>query len=321
MIASTPAPWVLPAGAQASKARVFRIAYIGTSNNAETLSRIAALRDGLHSLGRRDGETIRIEIRLTGADFNRIRQEVTELIASEPDVIVSGVSTAIEQVLRTTRSIPVVFAGITDPVGQGFVTSLARPGGNATGFAAYEVSLGGKWVEILKSIAPALKRAAVLYQPDTAPYMVGIARSIASAGPGLDIEIRDMPVRGASELETALSEFGKQSDAGLIVPPSLFALAYSNQIVALAAKYRMPAIYAFRANVNSGGLISYGVDARDQFAKAAEYVDRILSGVKPDSLPVQGPTKFDLAINRKVAKSLGLEIPPKLFFTADEVVE
>jgi putative ABC transport system substrate-binding protein len=233
----------------------------------------------------------------------------------------SGTSAAIAQILRSSGEIPVVFAGITDPVGQGFVQSMARPGRNATGFTAYEASLGGKWIETLGEIFPALKQAAILYEPLTAPYMASIVNSVVAAGPTFGVRVEDVPVRNVGEIESAIAALGRKPDTGLIIPPAYFTLTNSPLIIALASKYRLPAIYAHRTIVTEGGLISYGIDVADQFSKAAVYVDRILRGTKPSDLPVQGPTKFHLAVNLAAAKALGRAVPPTLLARADEVIE
>ena len=293
---------------------------LALADTPESQSRIAALRHGLEALGWKDGSNVRIDARLAAFNAQRLRSEMTAL-AAKSDVIVTGASFAIAHAIREAVAVPIVFAGITDPVGQGFIASLARPGGNITGFAAYEVSLGGKWIETLKEVSPGLGRAAVLYEPVTSPYMAGIARSVAAAGPSFGVEVIEMPVRDVGELESALGLFAQKPDGGLIVPPAAFTASNFKLILTLTAKYRLPAIYAFRTTVAAGGLISYGPDPSDQYRRAAGYVDRILRGAKPSDLPVQGPTKFELVINLKTAKALGLTVPPTLLARADDVIE
>jgi len=311
-----------PAARAQQPERMRRVGVLmGTGDTTEARIRVMALRQALQNLGWTDEHNVRIDVRWGGSDPQRIQSETAELIAAKSDVIVTQTSVAIAQVLRTSRTTPVVFAGITDPVGQGFVASLARPGGNATGFAAYEVSLGGKWIETLKEMSPGLNRAAILYEPLTAPYMAGIARSIAAAGASFGVEVNDALVRNIGELENGIATLGQQENIGLIVPPAGFTVTHSALIVALAAKYRLPAIYAFRTIVTAGGLISYGIDVADQFARAAGYADRILRGAKPSDLSVQGPIKFELVINLRTAKELGLTVPPTLLAVADEVIE
>jgi putative tryptophan/tyrosine transport system substrate-binding protein len=314
------AAWPLAARAQQSE-RMRRIGVLaGSAESTEVRARIAAFRLALQNLGWREDHNIRIDIRWLGSDPQRIQAETTDLIAGKPDVIVSGTSVAIAQILQMS-AVPIVFAGITDPVSQGFVKSLARPGGNATGFAAYEESLGGKWIETLKELWPGLGKAAVLYEPTTAPYMPGILSSIVAAGSAFGIQIEDVQIRNIDELDRALVWLGQQPNTGVIVPPASFTNTHSVLLVALAAKYRIPTIYAFRNYIAAGGLISYGVDGNDLWTKAAGYVGRILLGAKPSDLPVQAPTKFELTINLNTAKALGLDVPPTLLARADEVIE
>jgi ABC-type uncharacterized transport system substrate-binding protein len=312
----------LPVAARAQQSGLIRRVGVlaGSAESAEVRARIATFRLALQNLGWREDRNIRIEVHWLGSDPQRIRAETTDLIARQPEVIVSGTSVAIAQILQTS-AIPIVFAGITDPVSQGFVKSLARPDSNATGFAAYEVSLGGKWIETLKQLWPRLGRAAVLYEPTTAPYMPGILRSIVEAGPSFEVQIDDLQIRNIEELDSALASLGQQPNTGVIVPPASFTNTHSVLLVALAAKYRLPTIYAFRTYIAAGGLISYGVDGNDLWTKAAGYVDRLLRGAKPSDLPVQTPTKFELAINLKTAKTLGITVPPMLLARADEVIE
>jgi putative ABC transport system substrate-binding protein len=319
LLGGVAAAWPLAARAQPERMR--RIGVLaGSSESAEVRSRIAAFKLALRNLGWREDYNIRIDVRWVGSDPQHIQAETDDLIAGKSEVIVSGTSIAIAQILRTS-STAVVFAGITDPVSQGFVKSLARPGGNATGFAAYEVSLGGKWIETLKELSPGLGRAAVLYEPTTAPYMPGILRSIIAAGPTFGVQIDDVQIRNIGEMDSALALLGQQPDTGVIVPPASFTNTHSALLITLAAKYRLPTIFAFRTYIAAGGLISYGVDGNDLWTKAAGYVDRILGGAKPSDLPVQTPTKFELAINLKTAKALGLTVPPTLLARADEVIE
>ena len=313
------AAWPVAARAQQAE-RMRRVVVLPGANIPEARNKVAALRQALENLRWIEDRNLRLDVHWWAANPDRMQQDMAEIIARKPDVIVTGTSVAIAQTLRTS-SIPVIFASITDPVGQGFVKSLSNPGGNATGFAAYEVSLGGKWIETLKEISPNLVRAAALYEPTTAPYMADIVRSIVAAGPSFGVEVMDMPVRNIGELENAISTFGRLPNSGLIVPPAHFTLTNFELVNALAAKHRLPAIYAIRSVVAAGGLIAYGVDGTDQFARAAGYVDRILRGAKPADLPVQQPTKFELVINLKTARALGLTVPPTLLARADEVIE
>ena len=313
--------WTAGANAQSPK-RIRRIAIpFGSAENAETRARVAALREGLVKLGWIEEKNIQIDVSYGGSDPKRIEEETTKLISRNPDVVVSGTSLSIAHIMRSAPHIPIVFASITDPVGQGFVDTLARPGRSATGFSGFEPSLGSKWIQTLKEVAPSVRRAAILYEPVTAPYMRSIVRSIIAAGPTFGVALNDAPVHTVGELEDAIATAGKEDNGGLILPPGAFTLSHSELIVALAAKYRLPAVYALRYFAKLGGLISYGADNADQFGRAAIYVDRILKGAKPADLPVQNPIKFELVINLKTAKRLGLTIPPKLMFTADEVIE
>jgi putative tryptophan/tyrosine transport system substrate-binding protein len=312
--------WSLAARAQQTQSMRRVGVLAGSADSPEVRSRIAAFLKTMQNLGWREDQNIRIDIRWLGSDPQRIQNETEDLLARGPEVIVSGTSAAIGQVLRTS-STAIVFAGITDPVSQGFAKSLARPDSNATGFSAYEVSLGGKWIETLKELWPSLRRAAVVYEPTTAPYMAGIFSYIVAAAPTYDVEVTDVQVRNISDLDSALATLGQQPNTGVIVPPAAFTNTHSALLIALAARYRLPSIYAFRIYVAAGGLISYGVDGSDLWTKAAGYVDRILRGAKPGDLPVQAPTKFELVINLKTAKALGIDIPPSLLARADEVIE
>jgi putative ABC transport system substrate-binding protein len=320
MLSGAAAVWPFAVRAQRGK-RMRRIGVLaGSAESAEVRARIAAFQLAMQNLGWQEDHNMRIDVRWLGSDPQRIQAETTDLIARKPEVIVSGTSVAIAHILQTS-AIPIVFAGITDPVSQSFVKSLARPDSNATGFAAYEVSLGGKWIETLKELWPRLGRAAVLYEPTTAPYMPGILGSIVAAGPSFGVQIEDAQIHNIDELDRALALLGRQPNTGIIVPPASFTNTHSALLVALAAKYRTPTIYAFRTYIAAGGLISYGVDGNDLWTKAAGYVDRILRGAKPGDLPVQTPTKFELAINLKTARALGIEVPPMLLARADEVIE
>jgi putative ABC transport system substrate-binding protein len=293
----------------------------GSSESPSARSVATAFLQAIQSLGWHEDQNIRIDVRWVGvSDPRRVQTETADLIARKPEVIVSGTSVAIAQVLRTS-SIPIVFAGITDPINQGFVKNLARPQSNATGFAAYETSLGGKWIETLKELWPNLRRAAVVYEPTTAPYMPGILQSITTAAPAFGVEVIDVQVRDITDLDTALAMLGQQPNTGVVVPPSLFGQTHLALLIALPAKYRLPTVYASRRTVAAGGLISYGVEPNDLWTKAAGYVDRILRGAKPAELPVQPPTKYELAVNLKTASALGLTVPPTLLARADEVIE
>ena len=283
--------------------------------------RIAAFLRGLQGLGWTEGRNIRIEFREGGGDPDTIRKQAAELVALAPDVIFSTGAARLSPLLLATRNVPIVFAIVPDPVGSGFVDSLARPGGNATGFMQYEYSLTGKWLEVLKQIAPGVTRAAVLRDPANVSG-IGQFAVIQSVAPSVGMEVSAINLRDdTGEIERAITAFARSANGGLILTSSAIAMVHRELIVALAARYELPAVYSRRYFVQRGGLISYGVDFIDQYRRAAGYVDRILKGEKPSDLPVQAPTKYELVINLKTAKALGLEVPPTLLARADEVIE
>jgi putative ABC transport system substrate-binding protein len=270
-------------------------------------------------LGWTDGRNVQIETRLAShaSDF---RRHATDLVALAPEVIFATGAAALEPLLQATHTVPIVFAAATDPVGAGFIESMAHPGGNATGFAASEYTLGGKWLELLKEIAPSMSRTAVLRDP---ALTIGIGQfaAIQSVAPALGLEVTAIDVRDASDIEPAVTAFAGSPNGGVIVAPGRFTLPNRELIIALAAKYKLPAVYYRRRFVASGGLMSYDFDILQQYRGAAGYVDRILKGEKPADLPVQAPTKYELAINLKAAKAIGLDVPPFLLARADEVIE
>jgi putative tryptophan/tyrosine transport system substrate-binding protein len=271
----------------------------------------------LQQLGWIDGRNVRVDRRLGAGDADNIRKHAAELAALAPDVILVGGSAALGQLLPATRTVPIVFLFVPDPVGSGFVKSLSRPGGNATGFMAFEYSLSAKWLELLKEIAPGVTRAAVLWDP-AIPAGIGQFAVIQSVAPSLGVELTPVDVR---DVEQDVAAFARSGSGGLIVTASALTLVRRDLIIALAARHKLPAVYNFRAFVASGGLISYGANIIDQFRGAAGYVDRILKGEKPADLPVQAPTKYELVINLKTAKALGFELPSTLLSRADEVIE
>ena len=283
--------------------------------------RAKAFEQRLRELGWADGGNVRIDYRWAGLDAAHIRSHARQLVDLKPDVIVA-VSTPVVAALRDeTRDIPVVFVQVIDPVSAGFVASLARPAGNFTGVTNFEFSMGGKWLETLKDVSPQLVRAAAIYSPRTAPYAGSLLRSLTTAAPAFAVELIDTPVRDVAEIERAIDTFVRAPNGGLIVFPDATTLTHRELIIERAAQYRLPAIYPFRYFIVSGGLMSYGTDGIDTHRQAAEYVDRILRGAKPEDLPVQAPNKFELVINLKTARVLGLEIPPTLLARADEVIE
>jgi putative tryptophan/tyrosine transport system substrate-binding protein len=316
------AAWPLAARAQQSEMmRRIGVLMGAVSNNPSGQARIAAFQQGLQQLGWAEGRNVRIETRWPApGNADDIRRYAVELVALGPDVILATGSSSMAPLLQETRAVPIVFVQVVDPVGGGFVDSLARPGGNATGFTNFEYGLGAKWLELLKQIAPSVTRAAVLRDPTVAAG-IGQFGAIQTAAPLLGVEVSPVNVRDAEEIERAVTAFARASNGGLIVPGSALVGVHRDLIIALAAQHKLPAAYANRLYVAAGGLISYGVDTFDQYRRAAGYVDRILKGEKPADLPVQAPTKYELVINLKTAKALGLDVPPTLLARADEVIE
>ncbi|MGB7099857.1 MAG: ABC transporter substrate-binding protein [Xanthobacteraceae bacterium] len=292
-----------------------------TVDDPEAKVRLAAFLDGLQQLGWTDGRNVRIDARWPGSDADRFRKYAAELVALEPDVILASSTSSVAALQRITRSVPIVFAAVIDPVGAGFVASLARPGGNTTGFSAFEYSLSGKWLELLKEIAPNLTRAAVLRDPALAAGIGQFAVIQAMAPPSLAVELAPIDMHDPDGIERAVTAFAREPNGGLIVTASPLAATYRDLIISLATRFRLPNVYGFRYYPASGGLASYGPDTADEFKRAADYVDRILKGEKPADLPVQSPTKYQLVINLKAAKALGLVVPTALLARADEVIE
>jgi putative ABC transport system substrate-binding protein len=294
------------------------VGYAGS--DVETQSRMDAFRQKLQELGWTEGRNIQIEYRVTGADPDRIRGEVEDLVNRAPDAILASPGQVVLVVRKATSTIPVVFANVPDPVGIGIVSSLARPGGNITGFTSTESALAGKWLEVLKEIAPAVTRVAIIYSPVN-PAWPGRLRVLETAAPSMGVQLVPAAVREADEIDRAIKSFARESNGGVIMFPSIFTSDHRERVVAAAAQYRLPAMYPYRAAAVSGGLISYGIDIADQFRGAASYFDRILKGEKPGDLPIQAPTKYELVINLKTAKTLGLSVPLTLQASADEVIE
>jgi putative tryptophan/tyrosine transport system substrate-binding protein len=311
----------LPARAQ-QPVRVRRIGFLASvaADDAEGQARKAAFSQGMEQLGWTVGRNIQIEYRWAAGSADDLHKYAAELTALAPEVIIAAGGTSLGALLRVTRTVPIVFAIVPDPVGSGFVASLARPGGNATGFMQFEYTLSGKWVELLRQISPSVTRAAVLWDP-TIPPGIGQFAIIQSVAPSVGIDVSPVNVRDASEIERAVAAFAPFSNVGLIVTASASAVVHRDLIVTLAATHKLPAVYFQREFVDGGGLISYGSNWVDQFSHAAGYVDRILRGEKPADLPVQAPTKYELIINLKTAKTLGLTVPPTLLARADEVIE
>ena len=305
---------------QRERMRLIGVLLPATADDVEFQVRIAAFHQGLQQSGWTIGRNVRIDTRWATTDAAEIRRHAAELAALAPDVILAHAATTVGPLLQATRTILVVFPSVVDPVGAGFVDSLARPGGNATGFLAFEYSLSGKWLELLKEIAPRVTRAAVLRDPSIASG-IGQFAAVQAVAPSLGVELSPVDVRDAPEIERAVAAFARSSNGGLIVTASPAATLHRDLIVTLAARHRLPAVYPFRYYVTAGGLISYGPDEIEQYRQAAGYVDRILKGEKPADLPVQAPTKYDLVINLKTAKALGLNVPQSVLARADEVIE
>ena len=320
-LASTTAAWPVAARAEQPE-RVRRIGVIFSlaATDPESQQRKKAFEQGLQELGWTDGRNVRIEYRYGAGDADNVRKYAAELIALAPDIIVVSGGSVVGPLLQLTHTLPVVFTQTPDPVGAGFVDSLARPGGNATGFTNSEYAENGKLLELLKEIAPRVTRAAVLRDP-ASPQGTGQWGAIQAAAPAARIEVSAVNVRDADEIERAVAAFGRSSNGGLIVPGSALAIVHRKLIIALAARYKLPAVYPIRFYVTDGGLISYGADGTEPHRRAAAYVDRILKGEKPGDLPVQTPTKYQLVLNLKTAKALGLTIPQSILARADEVIE
>ena len=315
------AAWPLAARAQQGE-RVRRVGVLMSvaEDGPDGQPRLTAFLKGLQELGWTEGRNIRIDIRWGAGSPERIRKYAAELVALTPDVILASGTTTLGPLRQVSRTVPTVFTGVGDPVGAGFVDSLARPGGNATGFIAFEWNISGKWLELLKEIAPGVTRAVVLRDSELGSGASQFA-VIQAVAPSLRIEVNPVDVGGAAEIERAVAAFARASNGGLIATGSSRARFHRDLIVKLAARHKLPAVYYDRVFVDSGGLVSYGPDFVDQFRRAADYVDRVLKGEKPADLPVQAPTKYELVINLKTAKALGLTLPPSLIARADEVIE
>jgi ABC-type uncharacterized transport system substrate-binding protein len=315
------AAWPVAARAQQpDRARRIGVLMTTAADDLEGQARLAALVQGLQQSGWTDGRNVRIDTRWAAGKADDTRKYAAELIGLAPDVILAPGSATVAPLLQATRAVPIVFVHVPDPVGAGFVDSLARPGGNATGFTGFEYSLSGKWLELLKQIAPGVTRAAIIRD---AAIIGGIGQfaAIQSVAPSLGVEVSPVNMRDADEIERAVTAFARSSNGGLIVTGSGLAVVHRNLIITLAAGHKLPAVYFDRYFVTGGGLISYGPDLIDQYRQAAGYVDRILKGEKPADLPVQTPTKYETVLNLKTAKALGLEIPPTVLARADEVIE
>jgi putative ABC transport system substrate-binding protein len=311
----------LVAGAQPTEG-VRRIGFVSAlADDAITRARVKALLQGLRDLGWTEGRNLRIDYRFAAGDPNRIKADVAELVGLAPDVIVAQNSPVVSVLKKATSSIPIVVVSVADMVEQGFVASLAHPGGNITGFTAYEPAMIGKMLETLKEMAPGLVRAQVMFNPETGAFISAYLRSAEVAGASFGITVTPASIRTVAEIEEAIAELGRKPGSGLIVPAEAFTIVHRGLIIRLAEQHRVPAIYSYRSFVAEGGLMSYGADQYDIFRRSASYVDRILKGARPADLPVQQPTKFELAINLKTARALGLSVPLSMQQLADEVIE
>ncbi|MGC2316433.1 MAG: ABC transporter substrate-binding protein [Bradyrhizobium sp.] len=304
-----------------------RVRHVGmlmgyAQSDPDTQARMTAFRQAFDRLGWKDAHNVQITYRFGGGEIDRVRGYAKELVYSKPDVIVCETTPSLKAVADQTTTIPIVFISVSDPVSNGFVADLARPGGNITGFTNFEETMGGKWIELLKRIAPESARVGVIFNPDTAPGGGSFfLRSVAASAPALEAEVLPFPVRSDDEIERAVTELGREPGGGLIVMLDVSMAVHRPAIIAQAAANRVPAVFPWRFGATDGGLVSYGVDVADLHRRAAAYVDRILKGTKPADLPVQQPTKFELVINLKTAKALGIEVSPTLLATADEIIE
>jgi ABC-type uncharacterized transport system substrate-binding protein len=320
LIAGGAAAW--PVGAlaqQPERVRLIAILMGLAEGDPETKTRLVKFRNDLEKLGWSEGHNIRVEIRFAPAGSNA-QSLAKELVALQPDVLLAHSAQVAGAVFRETRTIPVVFVNVSDPIGAGFILSLARPGGNFTGVLHYEVGIFGKWVAMLKEIAPNLNRVALVTDPKSPIFSYFVRASEAATRP-LGIELVPAPVENAPDIERAIGSFAGKPNGGLVLPPDITTLTHRDLIISLAAKYRLPAVYPFRLFVEKGGLMSYGTDQVDMFGQTASYIDRILRGAKPADLPVQTPTKYETTLNLKTAKALGLSVSPGLIVAADEVIE
>jgi putative ABC transport system substrate-binding protein len=321
LIGGATAAWSLAARAQQPN-RMRRVGLLMgyVEGDADGQANLTVFRQGLQALGWIEDRNIQIDVRWGGADPDKARTFARGLVAMAPDVIVPNTNLMMAVLQKETHTIPIVFVFVGDPVASGYVANLARPGGNTTGFSALDSAIGGKWLELLKEIAPHVTRVAVILHPETPPN-VGFLRAAEAAAPSFGVKVIALGVHSAAEIEDAVTNFAAGANGALIIAPHAVTLVNRNVIIGLAARYRLPAVYGFRIFATSGGLLSYGTNPRDQFGRGASYVDRILKGEKPGDLPVQNPIEYQLIINLKTAKALGLDVPPLLQQRADELLE
>ena len=320
-LAGGTAAWPFGAVAQQEKARRIGVLMGFAENDREGQTFVAAFREALQKLGWAEGGNIRIDYRWTGLDKELIQRFAKELVALQPDLILTQSTPATAELLRQTRTIPIVFALVADPIGSGFVASFPQPGGNITGFVTMEPTMAAKWLELLKEIAPRTARVAMLFNPATAPYAEYWLNPFKDAAASFAVQAIVAPVHDASELESVIAAQGQEPNGGLIVMPDTFTTGHRLEITSLAARHRLPVVYPYRVFAETGGLLSYGDDLTDNFRRAASYVDRILKGEKPAELPVQAPVKFELVINLKTAKTLGLDVPLQFQQRAEKIIE
>src|ERR1019366_2974324 len=321
LVGSAATVWSLAARAQqADPTRKVGVLMNLTSEDPEGKARIEAFSQSLRKTGWIEGENLRTEVRWAGDDAERYHQYARELVGSAPDVILASASPSVAALQQVTQSVPIVFANVIDPVGAGFIASLARPGGNTTGFTAFEYSISGKWLELLNELAPGLKRVAVVREPSIAAG-IGQFAAIQTSSSSSGLELTAIDPRDSKQIERALAAFAREPNGGVIVTASSSAATHRDLLLALALRYRLPAVYPFRYYVASGGLAAYGPDTIAIYVRAADYIHRILKGAKPADLPVQAPTKYELVLNLKAAKALGLSVAPSLLARADEVIE
>ena len=322
LLGGTAVAWPLMARAQQGD-RMRRIGVLSgfPADDPEVIARIAAFRQAMQERGWSEGRNLQIDYRWAGADAARIKSYAAELVGAPPDLILAITSPSVAALRQATNTITIVFVAIGDPVGQGFVASLARPGGNITGFTGLEFSLGEKWLGFLKGLAPGVTRVAFLFHPELGPFHLHWLKSVEAAAATLGVETTAAPVRAAADVERVIIAIAAAPNGGLVVEPDAYILASRRLIIELAARHRLPAVYAYRHDASEGGLVSYGPDVRDLYRRSASYVDRILKGEKPADLPVQQPLKYELVINLKTAKALGLSVSPTLLAIADEVIE